>query len=171
MGGKRSARSRRGCAEHRALRGPLPCVSCGPLSPPQASSQLSRGSATTPRGILHTFSQSPKLQNAASATTLVGRTGRHSERAVSAGKGSTTSNWKKAPLSTGGQPLRGSAGTSPWAGPSRPTFNRGMHTPRLWRQGPEPVVAFLRAAASETTASPLCSLNRHSELVVALDKC
>ncbi|XP_025149701.3 transcriptional repressor p66-alpha isoform X4 [Bubalus bubalis] len=68
----------------------------------QASSQLSRGSATTPRGILHTFSQSPKLQNAASATTLVGRTGRHSERAVSAGKGSTTSNWKKAPLSTGG---------------------------------------------------------------------
>ncbi|XP_025149700.3 transcriptional repressor p66-alpha isoform X2 [Bubalus bubalis] len=66
----------------------------------QASSQLSRGSATTPRGILHTFSQSPKLQNAASATTLVGRTGRHSERAVSAGKGSTTSNWKKAPLST-----------------------------------------------------------------------
>uniref|UniRef100_A0A4W2DVD6 NADH:ubiquinone oxidoreductase subunit A13 n=1 Tax=Bos indicus x Bos taurus TaxID=30522 RepID=A0A4W2DVD6_BOBOX len=67
----------------------------------QASSQLSRGSATTPRGILHTFSQSPKLQNAASATTLVGRTGRHSERAVSAGKGSTTSNWKKAPLSTG----------------------------------------------------------------------
>ncbi|XP_065773419.1 transcriptional repressor p66-alpha isoform X5 [Muntiacus reevesi] len=68
----------------------------------QASSQLSRGSATTPRGILHTFSQSPKLQNAASATALVSRTGRHSERAVSAGKGSTTSNWKKAPLSTGG---------------------------------------------------------------------
>ncbi|XP_043323419.1 transcriptional repressor p66-alpha isoform X5 [Cervus elaphus] len=68
----------------------------------QASSQLSRGSATTPRGILHTFSQSPKLQSAASATALVSRTGRHSERAVSAGKGSTTSNWKKAPLSTGG---------------------------------------------------------------------
>ncbi|XP_065730418.1 transcriptional repressor p66-alpha isoform X3 [Phocoena phocoena] len=68
----------------------------------QASSQLSRGSATTPRGILHTFSQSPKLQNAASATTLVSRTGRHSERAVSAGKGNATSNWKKAPLSTGG---------------------------------------------------------------------
>ncbi|XP_068392754.1 transcriptional repressor p66-alpha isoform X9 [Eschrichtius robustus] len=68
----------------------------------QASSQLSRGSATTPRGILHTFSQSPKLQNAASATALVSRTGRHSERAVSAGKGNATSNWKKAPLSTGG---------------------------------------------------------------------
>ncbi|XP_057564980.1 transcriptional repressor p66-alpha isoform X2 [Hippopotamus amphibius kiboko] len=67
-----------------------------------ASSQLSRGSATTPRGILHTFSQSPKLQNAASATALVSRTGRHSERAVSAGKGNATSNWKKAPLSAGG---------------------------------------------------------------------
>ncbi|KAF6093893.1 GATA zinc finger domain containing 2A [Phyllostomus discolor] len=68
----------------------------------QASSQLSRGSATAPRGVLHTFSQSPKLQNAASATALVSRTGRHSERAVSSGKGSATSNWKKAPLSTGG---------------------------------------------------------------------
>uniref|UniRef100_A0A7N5JQ48 GATA zinc finger domain containing 2A n=1 Tax=Ailuropoda melanoleuca TaxID=9646 RepID=A0A7N5JQ48_AILME len=68
----------------------------------QASSQLSRGSATTPRGVLHTFSQSPKLQNAASATALVSRTGRHSERAVSAGKGNATTNWKKAPLSTGG---------------------------------------------------------------------
>nr|XP_058929738.1 transcriptional repressor p66-alpha-like [Kogia breviceps] len=68
----------------------------------QASSQLSRGSATTPRGILHMFGQSPKLQNAASATALVSRTGRHSERAVSAGKGNATSNWKKAPLSTGG---------------------------------------------------------------------
>uniref|UniRef100_A0A8I3NW35 GATA zinc finger domain containing 2A n=1 Tax=Canis lupus familiaris TaxID=9615 RepID=A0A8I3NW35_CANLF len=68
----------------------------------QASSQLSRGSATTPRGVLHTFSQSPKLQNAASATALVTRTGRHSERAVSTGKGNTATNWKKAPLSTGG---------------------------------------------------------------------
>ncbi|XP_032127119.1 transcriptional repressor p66-alpha isoform X1 [Sapajus apella] len=68
----------------------------------QASSQLSRGSATTTRGVLHTFSPSPKLQNSASATALVSRTGRHSERTVSAGKGSATSNWKKAPLSTGG---------------------------------------------------------------------
>ncbi|XP_036751532.2 transcriptional repressor p66-alpha isoform X2 [Manis pentadactyla] len=68
----------------------------------QASSQLSRGSATTPRGVLHTFSQSPKLQNSASATAIVSRTGRHSERAVGTGKGSTTSSWKKAPLSTGG---------------------------------------------------------------------
>lgn len=68
----------------------------------QASSQLSRGSATTPRGVLHTFSQSPKLQNSASATALVSRSGRHPERAVSTGKGNATSNWKKAPLSTGG---------------------------------------------------------------------
>ncbi|KAM4858065.1 transcriptional repressor p66-alpha isoform X3 [Urocitellus parryii] len=68
----------------------------------QASSQLSRGSATTPRGVLHTFSQSPKLQNTASATALVSRTGRHSERAAGAAKGSATSNWKKTPLSTGG---------------------------------------------------------------------
>ncbi|XP_045407621.1 transcriptional repressor p66-alpha isoform X4 [Lemur catta] len=68
----------------------------------QASSQLSRGSATTPRGVLHTFSQSPKLQNAASATALVSRTGRHSERAVGTGKGSAASNWKKTPLSAGG---------------------------------------------------------------------
>ncbi|XP_063456123.1 transcriptional repressor p66-alpha isoform X7 [Pan paniscus] len=68
----------------------------------QASSQLSRGSATTPRGVLHTFSPSPKLQNSASATALVSRTSRHSERTVSAGKGSATSNWKKTPLSTGG---------------------------------------------------------------------
>lgn len=67
----------------------------------QASSQLSRGSATTPRGVLHTFSQSPKLQNAASATALVNRTGRHSERAMGTSKG-TASNWKKTPLSTGG---------------------------------------------------------------------
>ncbi|XP_010604809.1 transcriptional repressor p66-alpha isoform X3 [Fukomys damarensis] len=67
----------------------------------QASSQLSRGSAATPRGVLHTFSQSPKLQNAASATALVSRTGRHSERAGGA-KGSTATNWKKTPLSTGG---------------------------------------------------------------------
>nr|KAF6401086.1 GATA zinc finger domain containing 2A [Rousettus aegyptiacus] len=74
----------------------------------QASSQLSRGSATTPRSVLHTFSQSPKLQNAASATALVSRTGRHSERAVSAGKSNATSNWKKAPLSTGRWPLQGS---------------------------------------------------------------
>lgn len=68
----------------------------------QASSQLSRGSASAPRGVLHTFSQSPKLQNTAAATALVSRTGRHSERALSASKGSATPNWKKTPLGTGG---------------------------------------------------------------------
>ncbi|XP_005409693.1 PREDICTED: transcriptional repressor p66-alpha isoform X3 [Chinchilla lanigera] len=68
----------------------------------QASSQLSRGSAATPRGVLHTFSQSPKLQNAASATALVGRTGRHSERAAGTAKGGAATNWKKTPLSAGG---------------------------------------------------------------------
>uniref|UniRef100_A0A8C5KKK0 GATA zinc finger domain containing 2A n=1 Tax=Jaculus jaculus TaxID=51337 RepID=A0A8C5KKK0_JACJA len=66
-----------------------------------ASTQLSRGSATTPRSVLHTFSQSPKLQNATSATALVSRTGRHSDRATGTGK-SATSNWKKTSLSTGG---------------------------------------------------------------------
>lgn len=68
----------------------------------QASSQLSRGSAANPRAVLHTFSQSPKLQSAASATTLVSRTGRHSERTVGTAKGSGGTTWKKAPLSTGG---------------------------------------------------------------------
>ncbi|XP_048198621.1 transcriptional repressor p66-alpha isoform X2 [Perognathus longimembris pacificus] len=64
----------------------------------QTSSQLARGSATS-RGVLHTFSQSPKLQNTASPTALVSRTGRHSERGSSRG---AASNWKKTPLSTGG---------------------------------------------------------------------
>uniref|UniRef100_A0A2K6DHI0 GATA-type domain-containing protein n=1 Tax=Macaca nemestrina TaxID=9545 RepID=A0A2K6DHI0_MACNE len=52
----------------------------------EAFSLLSQGSAMTPRGVLHTFSQSPKLQNSALATAL----------------GSSTSNWKKTLLSTGG---------------------------------------------------------------------
>uniref|UniRef100_G1TDV4 GATA zinc finger domain containing 2A n=2 Tax=Oryctolagus cuniculus TaxID=9986 RepID=G1TDV4_RABIT len=68
----------------------------------QASSQLSRGSATAARGVLHTFSPSPKLQNAASTGTPVSRAGRHSERAAGTGKGSAPSNWKKTALSTGG---------------------------------------------------------------------
>lgn len=68
----------------------------------QASSQLSRGSAATPRSVLHAFSQSPKLQNAASATALVSRTGRHSERATGTTKGSAAASWKKTPLSAGG---------------------------------------------------------------------
>ncbi|KAM6217721.1 transcriptional repressor p66-alpha [Rhynchocyon petersi] len=66
----------------------------------QASSQLSRGPTSTPRNVLHTFSQSPKLQTAAAA--LATRTGKHSERVVGASKGSTTPGWKKAALSTGG---------------------------------------------------------------------
>ncbi|KAM9243960.1 transcriptional repressor p66-alpha isoform 1-T5 [Dugong dugon] len=66
----------------------------------QASSQLSRGPATTPRSVLHTFSQSPKLQNAAAA--LATRTGKHSERVVGSSKGSATPGWKKAALSAGG---------------------------------------------------------------------
>ncbi|XP_076978168.1 transcriptional repressor p66-alpha isoform X2 [Tamandua tetradactyla] len=68
----------------------------------QASSQLSRGSAAAPRSVLHTFSPSPKPQNAASAPALVHRAGKHSERVVSAGKGSAPANWKKATVSTGG---------------------------------------------------------------------
>lgn len=68
----------------------------------QASSQLSRGSAAAARGVLHTFSPSPKLQNAASAAAPVSRAGRHSERAAGTGKGSAPSNWKKSALSTGG---------------------------------------------------------------------
>ncbi|XP_049498470.1 transcriptional repressor p66-alpha isoform X3 [Panthera uncia] len=92
----------------------------------QASSQLSRGSATTPRGVLHTFSQSPKLQNAASATALVSRTGRHSERAVSTGKGNATTNWKKAPLSTGGWPPQGLE----W-GPCHDEVHRGTWVAQL----------------------------------------
>ncbi|XP_007943576.1 transcriptional repressor p66-alpha [Orycteropus afer afer] len=66
----------------------------------QASSQLSRGPTATSRSVLHTFSQSPKLQNAAVA--LATRTSKHSERAVGAGKGSATPGWKKATLSAGG---------------------------------------------------------------------
>nr|XP_023407954.1 transcriptional repressor p66-alpha isoform X2 [Loxodonta africana] len=66
----------------------------------QASSQLSRGPTTTPRSVLHTFSQSPKLQNTAAA--LATRTGKHSERAMGASKGSATPGWKKAALSAGG---------------------------------------------------------------------
>ncbi|KAH0625890.1 hypothetical protein JD844_034251 [Phrynosoma platyrhinos] len=42
--------------------------------PPQASSQLPR-SAGTPRGVLHAFSQSPKLQNASGVAVLGGRQG------------------------------------------------------------------------------------------------
>ncbi|XP_071583879.1 transcriptional repressor p66-alpha isoform X2 [Heliangelus exortis] len=65
----------------------------------QTSSQMSRGPPGAPRGVLHAFSQSPKLQNASSAAALGGRAGKHAERPVS--KGSAAS-WKKTSINTGG---------------------------------------------------------------------
>ncbi|XP_074834541.1 transcriptional repressor p66-alpha isoform X1 [Carettochelys insculpta] len=65
----------------------------------QTPSQLSRGPAGTPRGVLHAFSQSPKLQNASSAAALGSRPGKHAERPVSKGNSTT---WKKTPINTGG---------------------------------------------------------------------
>ncbi|XP_010223012.1 PREDICTED: transcriptional repressor p66-alpha isoform X1 [Tinamus guttatus] len=64
----------------------------------QTASQMSRG-AGAPRGVLHAFSQSPKLQNASSAAALGSRPGKHAERPVS--KGSAAA-WKKTPITTGG---------------------------------------------------------------------
>ncbi|NXP78833.1 P66A protein, partial [Ramphastos sulfuratus] len=63
----------------------------------RSSSQMSRGPGA-PRGVLHAFSQSPKLQNA-SAAGLGSRPGKHAERAVS--KGSAAA-WKKSAINTGG---------------------------------------------------------------------
>ncbi|NWI50527.1 P66A protein, partial [Calyptomena viridis] len=60
-----------------------------------SSSQMSRGAGAS-RGVLHTFSPSPKLQS--SSTSLGSRTGKHVERSGS--KGSAA--WKKTPLNTGG---------------------------------------------------------------------
>ncbi|XP_067872154.1 GATA zinc finger domain containing 2Ab isoform X10 [Heterodontus francisci] len=63
----------------------------------QSSSQLSRGPQSitaNPRGVLHTFSQSSQLQNAA----LVSRQSKHTERAGS--KGNTTT-WRKQITNTG----------------------------------------------------------------------
>ncbi|KAM6189299.1 transcriptional repressor p66-alpha isoform 1-T2 [Sarcoramphus papa] len=65
----------------------------------QSSSQMSRGPPGAPRGVLHAFSQSPKLQNASSAAALGSRPGKHAERPVS--KGSAAA-WKKTPINTGG---------------------------------------------------------------------
>ncbi|XP_010167119.1 transcriptional repressor p66-alpha isoform X2 [Antrostomus carolinensis] len=64
----------------------------------QSSSQMSRGPGA-PRGVLHAFSQSPKLQNASSAAALGSRAGKHAERPV--GKGSAAA-WKKTSINTGG---------------------------------------------------------------------
>ncbi|NWW84155.1 P66A protein, partial [Rhynochetos jubatus] len=63
------------------------------------SSQMSRGPPGAPRGVLHAFSQSPKLQNASSAAALGSRPGKHAERPVS--KGSAAA-WKKTSINTGG---------------------------------------------------------------------
>ncbi|KFQ16818.1 Transcriptional repressor p66-alpha, partial [Merops nubicus] len=76
----------------------LPCLSHCLLSC-QSSSQMSRGPPGAPRGVLHAFSQSPKLQNASSAAALGSRPGKHAERPVS--KGSAAA-WKKTPINTGG---------------------------------------------------------------------
>ncbi|KAM4884053.1 transcriptional repressor p66-alpha isoform 1-T1 [Sylvia borin] len=62
----------------------------------QSSSQLSRGSGTS-RGVLHSFSPSPKLQSS-SAGAALGSRGKHAERAP---KGAAAA-WKKNPISTGG---------------------------------------------------------------------
>ncbi|NWU87553.1 P66A protein, partial [Onychorhynchus coronatus] len=68
------------------------------LTPPpsvlQSSSQMSRGAGAS-RGVLHSFSPSPKLQSP--SASLGSRPGKHVER--SGGKGSA---WKKTPLGTGG---------------------------------------------------------------------
>ncbi|KFW79467.1 Transcriptional repressor p66-alpha, partial [Phalacrocorax carbo] len=76
----------------------LRCLSSRLLSC-QTSSQMSRGPPGAPRGVLHAFSQSPKLQNASSAAALGSRPGKHAERPVS--KGSAAA-WKKTPINTGG---------------------------------------------------------------------
>ncbi|XP_068776468.1 transcriptional repressor p66-alpha isoform X9 [Struthio camelus] len=65
----------------------------------QTASQMSRGPPGAPRGVLHAFSQSPKLQNASSAAALGSRPGKHAERPVSKGSAAT---WKKTPINTGG---------------------------------------------------------------------
>ncbi|NXO60004.1 P66A protein, partial [Aramus guarauna] len=76
----------------------LLCLSYRLLSR-QTSSQMSRGPPGAARGVLHAFSQSPKLQNASSAAALGSRPGKHAERPVS--KGSAAA-WKKTPINTGG---------------------------------------------------------------------
>ncbi|NXV82647.1 P66A protein, partial [Atlantisia rogersi] len=83
----------RGCRHTNPLRLPHPLLSC------QTSSQMSRGPPGAARGVLHAFSQSPKLQNASSAGALGSRPGKHAERPVS--KGSAAA-WKKTPINTGG---------------------------------------------------------------------
>ncbi|NXT74356.1 P66A protein, partial [Zapornia atra] len=73
------------------------CVWCATKT--DARIQMSRGPPGAARGVLHAFSQSPKLQNASSAAALGSRPGKHAERPVS--KGSAAA-WKKTPINTGG---------------------------------------------------------------------
>uniref|UniRef100_A0ABM5EM03 Transcriptional repressor p66-alpha isoform X2 n=1 Tax=Pogona vitticeps TaxID=103695 RepID=A0ABM5EM03_9SAUR len=64
----------------------------------QTSSPLSR-SAGTPRGVLHAFSPSPKLQNASGVAVLGGRQGKRAQRPV--GKGGASA-WRKTLVNAGG---------------------------------------------------------------------
>ncbi|XP_069505207.1 transcriptional repressor p66-alpha isoform X2 [Ambystoma mexicanum] len=61
-------------------------------------SQLPRGHQGTPRGVLHAFSQSPKLQNAAA---LINRPGKHGERPMNKSN-MAASSWKKSQINPGG---------------------------------------------------------------------
>ncbi|XP_066492210.1 transcriptional repressor p66-alpha isoform X2 [Tiliqua scincoides] len=64
----------------------------------QTSSQLPRSASTT-RGVLHAFSQSPKLQNASTVAVLGGRQGKRAQRPI--GKGGAYT-WKKTLVNAGG---------------------------------------------------------------------
>nr|UAT11626.1 GATA zinc finger domain containing 2A [Protopterus annectens] len=66
----------------------------------QSSVQLPRGPLPSNRGVLHTFSPPPKLQNAAA---LVTRPGKHFERPLNKGNIITPTTWKKqTPIGSGG---------------------------------------------------------------------
>ncbi|XP_077188134.1 transcriptional repressor p66-alpha isoform X5 [Paroedura picta] len=64
----------------------------------QTSSQLPRNTST-PRGVLHAFSPSPKLQNASGVAVLGGRQGKHAPRPI--GKGGACT-WKRTLTNAGG---------------------------------------------------------------------
>lgn len=97
---------------------PSPCVSCGPLSPAGLQPAVP-GSATTPRAIPHIqpVAQTAERSLAATLSQQIGQTFR--ERAMSAGKGSTASSWKKAPQHRWAA-LEGLSGDLPGAGPFPP---------------------------------------------------
>ncbi|XP_054836988.1 transcriptional repressor p66-alpha isoform X1 [Eublepharis macularius] len=64
----------------------------------QTAGQLPRSASTT-RGVLHAFSQSPKLQNASGVAVLGGRQGKRAQRPI--GKGGACT-WKKTVVNAGG---------------------------------------------------------------------